>query len=366
MARAAAVLLAVLFVGAARADNEDAIGGKTTSQWVEILRAGKQVKARQAAVTALEIFGPKVPGVLPALMEALDKDPDPDIRQNVAQVLGRMGVEARIAVEPLGQAVRKDKSAKVRAAAALALGGRMVPHSKVAVLVLAEALRDPEPGVREAAAKALKDLGDHAQPALPQLIEVLRDPKADRFTRTYAVQLVAKLGAGGDAALQILAATFAEKDGPPSVRIAAAEALGRYGPAAEPAVPVLAASLKSGPVPVRRAAAAALYKIGAAALSAWPEVKVALRDDDAAVRSEAVRVAGIIGKERREVVPVLANIAVQDANVETRLAAIQELGQLGNVAREAVPTLTRLVRSDTRASVRDAADAALKRIQRNP
>src|SRR5437588_7566537 len=125
MHRMAAVLLAGLFVVVARAQDEDSIGGKTTSQWVQILRSGKQVKPRQAAVTALELLGPKVRGVLPALTEALEKDPDAEIRQHVAQALGRMGAEARTAVEPLGKAVAKDKSAAVREAAALALGGRM-------------------------------------------------------------------------------------------------------------------------------------------------------------------------------------------------------------------------------------------------
>jgi HEAT repeat protein len=366
MIRGAGLLLILVCAVPGLSDDEDSVGGKTTSQWVQILRTSKQVKARQAAVTALEILGPKVRGVLPALTDALAKDAEPDIRQSVAQVLGRMGGGARPAVEALGQAVRDDKSARVREAAALALGGRMVPHSKIAVLVLADALRDPEPGPRQAAAKTLRELGDDAQPALPRLIEVARDRKMDRFTRTYMVQLIARLGGNGDAALELLASIVAEKDGPPSVRIAAADALGRAGAAAEAAVPALAAGLKSGPLEVRRAAAAALSRVGPATHVAWPEIKIALHDDDATLRTEAIRVAGTIGKERPEVVPVLAKIATQDANVETRLAAIQELGHLGPAASEAAPALARLASNDSRASIRDAADAALKKVRANP
>jgi HEAT repeat protein len=364
--RAAATLLAILLVIPVRGDDEDSIGGKTTSQWVQLLQTSKQVKARQAAVIALEHLGPKTRGVLPALTDALAKDPEPDIRQAIAQAIGRMGPDARPAIEALGQAVRDDKSARVREAAAQALGGRMVPHSKIAVLILADALRDPEPGPRQAAAKTLRDLGEEARPALPRLSEVARDRKLDRFTRAYAVQLVSRLGAGSDAAVELLTTVFADKDGPPSVRVAAADALGRCGPAAEPAVPALAAALKGGPLEVRRSAAAALCRIGPAAQAAWPQIKIALGDEDATLRSEAIRVAGVIGKQQPQVVPMLARIAVEDANLETRLAAIQELGQLGDAARDAAPALSRLAAHDPRASVRDAADAALKKVKANP
>src|SRR5262249_16852685 len=91
MVRTATVILALLpeiRAPPARAGGEAAAGGKKPSEWVKTLREAKEAKPRQAAVTALEVIGPKEPGVVPALVEALAKDPDAEVRQNVAQTLG--------------------------------------------------------------------------------------------------------------------------------------------------------------------------------------------------------------------------------------------------------------------------------------
>jgi len=83
------------------------------------------------------------------------------------------------------------------------------------------------------------------------------------------------------------------------------------------------------------------------------------------VRIQAIRLAGILGKEESAVVPALVS-QFESGNVEVRLAAVQELGHLGAAARKALPDLAKLARSDSRASVRDAAEVARKKIEQGP
>ena len=77
------------------------------------------------------------------------------------------------------------------------------------------------------------------------------------------------------------------RDESPTVRGAAAHALGGIGPAAKDAVPELAKLLKDPDADVRRAAAHALGGIGPAAKDAVPELAKLLKDPDAGVRGAA-------------------------------------------------------------------------------
>ena len=89
----------------------------------------------------------------------------------------------------------------------------------------------------------------------------------------------------------------------------------------------------------------------------------ALKDPDVEVRHQVIRLSGKLGREVGDVVPALIDVATMDDATQNRLAAIQELGDLGPVASRAVEILTRLAADDVRSSVREAAQAALKRIQ---
>jgi HEAT repeat protein len=359
--------LVALSAGAAARAQEVLELGKSSAAWLKILAEAKEPKHKLVALIALERYGPKTKGVLPGLEEALYKDPSPAIRKATAETLARMGEDAKSAIPALANALARDKSELVREAAARALGGAMVKYSKTAVPVLAEALADPDPATRAAVAETLKDLGAEARPALRHLLAVLKDTKTDRFTRLYALQILGRFTEDAAVVVPALLAAFAETGAHPSIRLGAAESLARLGPEAAAAAPALAETLtsKTAPAPLRRACAQALVKVGADAKTAWPAAKVALTDPDASVRTQAIRLAGAMGKLEREVVPALVT-RCEDENVEARLAAIQELGQLGAAAKGAEDTLRRLARSDSRASVRDAASAALTKIQAAP
>jgi HEAT repeat protein len=343
----------------------ETFGGKTTGEWLKILREHKDVKFRHVSLIALETIGAKPAGVTPGLLDALRDDPDEQIRQEVAILLGRMGPDAKGAVEALGDRLANDKSGLVRQAAAAALGGKLAKSAESQVPTLAKALKDKYDGTRRAAAETLKNLGELAEPAVPQLTEVAQDPKVDRFSRVYAIQVIGQFGKEHKSSGPALVAALADKDAHVSIRQAAAEALGRFGGDFAAGVEALGQALETAPPEVRRTAAVALGSMGEKSLPAWSAIKKTLQDkkSDNAARNALIRAAASVAKQQDDAVPVLAKLAQDDDAIENRLSAIQELGELGGRAEPAVPTLRDIAQNDARASVRQAAEAALKKIK---
>jgi HEAT repeat protein len=340
---------------------EEEVLNKKRSEWLAILKDHKETRLRRGAVIALEVIGPRARGVLDGLYEAVEKDRDPEVRREIALTLGRMGVEAKGAALILGDVLKRDKVDSVREAAALALAGKLNEQAFTQVLTLAGALKDTHAGTRAAAAEALKNLGEKAKLALPQLKQVAQDPKADRLPRQYAIQILSKWG--DDGTLKVLVGVFDEKDAALALRQAALEGLARLGDKAAPALKALAKGLTEKDVELRRAAAAALGKVGDKVKEAWPAIKEAYQDADNAVRYHVIRLAGGLGRDQKEAITLLVAAAHKDANLENRLAALQELGQLEGAALDALPALVRLAAEDVRTSVREAAQAAVSKIK---
>src|SRR5260370_18297082 len=71
---------------AARATEEDepTVRGMKAGEWLEMLRKDPKPDRRQAALLALGILGPKIPGVVLGVSDAL-KDADVEVRRNAAQ-----------------------------------------------------------------------------------------------------------------------------------------------------------------------------------------------------------------------------------------------------------------------------------------
>src|SRR5688572_33462427 len=168
-ALAAFVLVSLLLLpSAVRAQGKepDRVLGKTCDEWIQLLKDHKEARFRRAALIALEVFGPRTVGVLPAVTEALEKDTEVQVRREAAMLLGRMGPEAKGAVPVLGDVLLKDKSESVREAAAQSLAGKALnPFAHEETRALTEALSDPHAGTRAAAAEALLKMGDKAAPA---------------------------------------------------------------------------------------------------------------------------------------------------------------------------------------------------------
>ena len=367
MLRSCVVLLSlsVLAPGAAFAQSPPPptkVLNKTADEWIAILKDHKEPRFRRASLIALGVFGPKTSGVLPAVIEALEKDADPQVRTDAAALLGRMGPDAKLAVPALADALLTDKDATVREASARALGGDLNKFADEQLRALVEALGDKSDGTRTAAAEALMKLGDKAAPVYASILALAKDGSKDRFSRQYALKMVSRLGPDRHDAAEVLAAVLVDKKTATPLREEAADGLGRLTVAVTLVIPPLADSLSDPAVEVRRAAAVALVRQKQDAKLAWPKVQAAIKDGDPAVRYQLIRVAGNLAKESPESIVLLVDEAKKDANVENRLAAIQELGQLSPYATQIGPVLTELATNDNEASIRAAAEAALKKL----
>jgi HEAT repeat protein len=141
------------------------------------------------------------------------------------------------------------------------------------------------------------------------------------------------------------------KDEDWQVRQAAAEALGKIG---SPAVPALLEALKDGNWRARKAAAEALGKIGDR--QALPALLEALKDRDEDVLRVAAEALGKIGDP--QAVPALME-ALKDRDGDVRRAAAGALGSIGD--RQILPALLNALK-DEKWWVREAVAEALGKI----
>jgi HEAT repeat protein len=126
---------------------------------------------RREAIFGYMALGPLASNQVPRLIEILENNHVPDVRQAAAQALGFVGPEARLAAPALFRAT-KDKDHGVRICAFVALGS-IRPDPPVTIPVLVAGLDDPHPLVGANAAAALGKYGREARAAVPALLRVL-------------------------------------------------------------------------------------------------------------------------------------------------------------------------------------------------
>ncbi len=197
------------------------------------------------------------------------------------------------AAVPLLVKALQDREPKVRAQAAGTLhwSGR----SKSATPALIAALMDPDRAVRHAAAWALGTVGPEAQPAILDLVVILRaDQGTSRLSAFAALQSI------GAPAVPVLLEFVNDPD--PALRRGATEAIGRVGPAAKAAMPALLARLDDPVREVRSAVARALAGIGTEAID--PLIR-ALRHRDPRVRGTSARALAYMRDKASPAIPVL-------------------------------------------------------------
>jgi HEAT repeat protein len=353
---------------------DETIAGKTVGEWIKILRTHENPKFRRAALIALEAGDAAGRTALPALLNAIEKDKDAQVRQEAVMLLGRLGPKTNGALKALMEALQTDKADEVREAAATAIASEKFTEASVAyVSVLANAMKDPHAGTRVAVAGALRNLGENARPAFGVLIESARNPKEHVLVREAAVHVVSRYGKDNAQTVPLLLDLLKGGDSPTVLREAAADGLGRSGSDAAEIIAALAQALEDKSIELRKAAAVALGTLSLNAKSAWPAVKERLAyktakdrlvpvEPDSGVRNTLTRLTGTLAKSTPEAIPVLASVAKNDESTETRIAAIQELGELGSVPKEARDTLRVIAAQDARAAVREAAAKALKQL----
>lgn len=206
------------------------------------------------------------------------------VRENSAEALGKI-MDTR-AIPALIQAMEDDPDEEVRLKAALALGEL---GDEKAVDALITALEDSNWSVRRTAANALGRIGDDR--AVPYLIKTLEDK--DWHVRKYAAVSLGKMR--DKKAIPVLLEAMDDEDA--DVRWKAMLALGNLG---ESAVPPLIKTLKHKNWRVRAKSAEVLGKIGGEdALHALINLLLGRnRDKNRHVRGKAAEALGRIGDKQ--------------------------------------------------------------------
>jgi hypothetical protein len=161
------------------------------------------------------------------------------------------------------------------------------PNPDRVIRPLLRALSDRDPVLWQLAGESLLSLGlfgrdDALEPLLPALAE------SSNQVRFYAVAAIGRIGPAAQPAIPELSAVLGDASW--KVRRIAAEALGALGPAARPAIDRLVECLRSDQNDwVRSNAATALAKIDPGAAAVRAALSLALRDGSEKVRNAARR-----------------------------------------------------------------------------
>lgn len=199
------------------------------------------------AVHTLQNFGEDAAGAVPALIELLNADIV--LRLAAGEALAAIG---RPAMVPVIEASRS-KDPNVRAAAAVLLG-QFATRDVESSMRIVDMVDDPDPGVRKS---VIASLGSVARFAREGLDRALEDP--DPEVRAAAERTLRDLADSSENKIRVarldLSSPYANN------RVNAALALGSHGAAASSALPELHAALSDPELRVRVAAAKAIWLI---------------------------------------------------------------------------------------------------------
>jgi len=286
-----------------------------------------------------------------------------------------------------------DEHTEIRARAAFVIE-KLGPAGSAAAEALAMALTtEKDESLRDRYVDALIAMGPGAKTALPALLPLASDQGLPVGRRERVIAAIAAADPSSAEVAKTLLAVAADPD--PSLRAAAATALGRLDPIPPEATAKLAALAKSDKRTDPRAAAlralaragpraqsvreeiaaiaagriqdglALLAKIAIAAMDgdlagSAAVVRAGLTDKKADLRAAAVRALLDIGPKKEDL-PALLKL-VRDRDGTTREAAVLCLGKLGSVAVDGLPHFVKLLTEDAVAEVRIAAATALGEI----
>ena len=225
---------------------------------VQRLRADKGMPQMAMGVGSNPAFvlgmGRVGPDELPALRAKL-KSASASVRAESAGDLGFLGPPAGDAAGDLTKLL-DDSTAFVRLTAASALLRITKEPDSRAQKLLADGLASADAATRRHAARAVGLAGPRAAPLVSKLAVLLKD--TDTLVRRTALQAIATLGPSAASVVEPVTALL---DRPETARDAA-DALGRIGPAARPAMKKIGRLLASQATADRWAAVRAMAQIG--------------------------------------------------------------------------------------------------------
>jgi HEAT repeat protein len=210
------------------------------------------------------------------------------------------------------------------------------------VRALRETVRNGQKKARIAALQTLDEIAqapvathrDLAKPAIPELIEALRDKDDD--VRMWAATALGQIGADAVSAVEPLLSLLQEEQNP-QVIPCAVRALGEIGPGARAALPVLVEMVQTAHLS-QIFAAQAIWRIGPRGPA---EVSLIIRtlidglakSKDGRGRSWIAEVLCEVGPPAKEAIPVLST-ASRDPDAQVRRAAGDALRAITVLAAE--------------------------------
>lgn len=126
------------------------------------------------------------------------------------------------------------------------------------------------------------------------------------------------------------------------IRDTAVREIGKYGPAAEPAIPKLIEMFDSESDSIQSAIARTIGKIGSAAKPAIPKLLSSLNNSGLLGLQEKLHALGNICKQPKKVIPYLINYLTDDHACVKNCAA-EAIGKYGKTGKDAIPYLIDLV-----------------------
>ncbi len=278
------------------------------------IRPPEAALLQRAAARALGVIGPEAAAAVPALSRAL-RAKEADVRYEAGLALGRIGGAG---VDELAAALTAEDP-NVRYPAVVGLGEA---HSdlNLAALALLQGLRDPNDGVRIAAAGSLSKLGTNV---LPLVIRELESGTAVR--RRAAARAVGIVRTDRANVLPGLMKMASDPD--PGCRLAAIETLGGEGLPSDRMIEAFSNALTDSVPEVRLAAVSRLFQLRGRAAPAVSNLTICLSDPSSSIRLWAARTLGAIGPGAEPAVAALTALKA-DPEEPVRVAASEALASI--------------------------------------
>ena len=321
-----AIWFLVIVVASARG----AIGQESIAALRNALSADDE-RARVAAIDKLAGFGPAAKDAVDDLAVLLT-DKSERVRAHAAYALGMIGLAAKSAGPALAKAVVDDPDVHVRREAVEAIETVQV-DIQIAGPALAKALQDDEPGVRIAALDVLTDIGAPAVPILSKALE-------NEATRYWAALALGELGPVSKPAADALAKAL--DDNRPQVQNEVLIALAHVGPEAASAAPALAKLLTSDDASVHDAAAYALGRMGPAAADSTDALRTAMKNGKGMLPTICAYALARIepnNKQALQKADKLLTSAIRHEDPSVQSAALRALRELNRTPAELAPQL---------------------------
>ncbi len=286
---------------------------------------------QKEVATILGNMGPRSKSAVPQLVEFLqDGVPDP-IREVAAAALGKIGRDAKAAVDRLVALAAGRNSLAIQAVRALGNIGHTDQRVRAALVDVWLGPMQSQNGQIQVA-MALCKLRIDAQGLLPVLTGTLMSAQ-DVALRKMAAETLGWCNKNDPDVVPALLTTALD-DKNEEVRQVAVAALQQMNLTTETAIPVCAKQLKEA-----QYAEIALRKSSALAV---PALIKAFAADDREVRLKAARILACAGELAVAAAPALTT-ALRDKNAELRLAAAKALWNISKNADAVVPALILLL-----------------------